>query len=135
VTPRPLLVALAAAVGVALVLPACAQVEPTVTLTIRHSQFSTASVRARPGATVRFVVHNADPIAHELIVGDRSVQDAHEAGTEAHHGGRPGEVTVEAGATAVTSFRVGRVTGDGLLFGCHLPGHWAYGMHGTIRVG
>jgi hypothetical protein len=27
--------------------------------------------------------------------------------------------------------------GDGatLTFGCHLPGHWAYGMRGTVRIG
>ena len=25
--------------------------------------------------------------------------------------------------------------GGTLQFGCHLPGHWAYGMKGEIRVG
>jgi uncharacterized cupredoxin-like copper-binding protein len=105
----------------------------TVTLTVRHSQFSVADVHARPGETVRFVVHNTDPIGHELIVGDQAVQDAHEVGTDASHGDRPGEISVPAGSTATTTYRFGPA--GPLLFGCHLPGHWAYGMHGTIQVG
>lgn len=128
-------------VGAVLVLalgvPAAGSSRPldrTVTLTVHHSQFSATTLRARPGQTVRFVVHNTDPIAHELIVGDRAVQEAHEAGSEAHHGDRPGEISVGPGATAVTTYTFGPASG-GLLFGCHLPGHWAYGMHGTIRVG
>jgi uncharacterized cupredoxin-like copper-binding protein len=83
---------------------------------------------------VRFVVHNTDPIAHELIVGDQSVQDAHEVGTDASHGGRPGEISVPPGTTATTTYRFGPSGGPAVLFGCHLPGHWAYGMHGTITV-
>lgn len=106
----------------------------TVELTIHHSRFSTAEIRVRPGTTVRFVVHNTDPIPHELIVGDEAVQDRHERGTESHHGDRPGEVSVAPGQTAETVFTFPASSGR-LLFGCHLPGHWAYGMHGTIRVG
>jgi uncharacterized cupredoxin-like copper-binding protein len=133
----------AAAVGavvalvVALALPGCSGRdggERTVTLTVHHSQFSVADLHVRPGETVRFVVSNADPIGHELIVGDQAVQDAHEAGTDASHQGRPGEISVPPGATAVTTYRFGP-SGGGVLFGCHLPGHWAYGMHGTIQVG
>lgn len=106
----------------------------TVELTVHHSQFSVGELRVRPGETVRFVLHNTDPIPHELIVGDQSVQDVHEAGTEAHHAHRPGEVSVAPGKTAVTTYRFGSAGGR-LLFGCHLPGHWAYGMKGTIVVG
>jgi uncharacterized cupredoxin-like copper-binding protein len=106
--------------------------ERTVTLDVRHSRFSPAEIEVRPGTTVRFVIRNADPIPHELIVGDQSVQDRHEQGTEAHHGEVPGEVSVAAGATATTTYtfsRPGRV-----LFGCHLPGHWDYGMRGLVTV-
>ncbi len=108
--------------------------ERTVELTVHHSQFSLGELRARPGETVRFVLRNTDPIPHELIVGDQAVQDVHEAGTESNHGDRPGEVSVAPRETAVTTYRFGR-EGDQVLFGCHLPGHWAYGMKGTILVG
>ena len=107
--------------------------ERTIELTVHHSQFSLAELHVRPGETVRFVVRNTDPIPHELIVGDQSVQDVHELGTESHHAERPGEVSVAPGATAVTTYRFAGA-GSAILFGCHLPGHWAYGMKGTIRV-
>jgi len=77
-------------------------------------------------------VRNQDPIAHELIVGDKRVQRIHELGTERHHGAKPGEISVPAGATSTTTYtfdRPGR-----LYFACHLPGHYAYGMRGTIDV-
>ena len=106
----------------------------TVTLTVRHSRFLPSTVDVRPGATVRLVVRNLDPIAHELIVGDQGVQDAHEAGTETSHGDRPGEVSVPAGATVETTYTFPPRPGT-VLLGCHLPGHWAYGMRGTVRVG
>ena len=104
----------------------------TVELTIHHSRFSTAALRFVSGTTVRFVVRNTDPIDHELIVGDEAVQVIHEHGTETHHGARPGEVSVPAGTTASTTY-VFSAPGP-LLFGCHLPGHWSYGMHGSIVV-
>jgi uncharacterized cupredoxin-like copper-binding protein len=106
--------------------------ERTVELTVHHSRFSLEELHVRPGQTIRFVLRNTDPIPHELIVGDASVQDVHEAGTESHHGDRPGEVSVAPGATAVTTYRFG--SPGRLQFGCHLPGHWAYGMQGTITV-
>jgi uncharacterized cupredoxin-like copper-binding protein len=106
--------------------------ERTITLTAQWSRFDPPHLEVPVGTTVRFVVHNADPIAHELIVGDDAVQDRHEKGTEPHHGDRPGEVSVRAGTTAETTYRFDRP--GTVLFGCHLPGHWAYGMRGTIEV-
>lgn len=103
----------------------------TVVLTIRHSRFEPAVVTVRQGATVRFVVRNTDPIDHELIVGDESVQQAHERGTDALHRG-PGAVSVAPRSEDSTDYTFG---GAGSVpFACHLPGHWAYGMAGVVRV-
>jgi uncharacterized cupredoxin-like copper-binding protein len=104
----------------------------TVHLTIQHSHFSTDRVRVRPGTTVTFVVDNRDPINHELIVGDALVQARHEAGTEAAHPPRPGEVSVPALTVATTTFTF--AAGEPVVFACHLPGHYAYGMHGLVTV-
>ncbi len=104
----------------------------TVVITIHHSAFEPVELDVRPGETIRFVIRNTDPIDHEFIVGDREVQDVHERGTEASHPPRPGEVTVPAGQIVRTSFTFGE---DDLLFGCHIPGHWAYGMRGIVLVG
>jgi uncharacterized cupredoxin-like copper-binding protein len=104
----------------------------TIEFDVHYSTYSTAAIDVHPGETVRFRIRNRDPIAHELIVGDQVVQDYHEHGTEAHHAGRPGEVSIAPGATAETVYTF--ISRGTLLFGCHLPGHWAYGMKGTIQV-
>jgi uncharacterized cupredoxin-like copper-binding protein len=104
----------------------------TIEIGIHYSRFDPATVGVRPGETVRFVITNTDPIDHEFIVGDGSVQDAHELGTESYHPPRPGEVTIPAGETVETTYRF---DAKNLIFGCHLPGHYAYGMRGLVVVG
>ena len=111
--------------------PASASVR-TIVLDIEHSRFRPARIVVERGETVRFDVRNHDPIDHELIVGDQTVQDLHESGTEAHHGAKPGEVSVGAQEDAETTYTF--TSGDVILFGCHLPSHWDYGMRGEIAV-
>jgi uncharacterized cupredoxin-like copper-binding protein len=111
--------------------------ERTVVVTMRHSRFEPAAVRVDPGERVRFVLRNTDPIDHEFILGDDAVQRRHEAGRERqHHGDIPGERSVPAGQEAATTYAFpAALDGRVLTFACHLPGHYAYGMHGTVRVG
>jgi uncharacterized cupredoxin-like copper-binding protein len=104
----------------------------TVELTVRHSRFAPARLDVRAGTTVRFVVRNLDPIDHELIVGDQGVHDRHEQGTEPWHPPRPGEVSVAPGAEAATTFTF--VDPGTVVYACHLPGHFAYGMRGAVVV-
>lgn len=104
-----------------------------VVLTIHHSRFVPALVEAGRGRRIRFVVRNTDPIDHELIVGDQGVQDRHERGTEANHPPRDGEVSVAAGTEAATFFDVPTGTVP-ILFACHLPGHYKYGMRGRLTL-
>jgi uncharacterized cupredoxin-like copper-binding protein len=125
-----------AALAAAVALPACAAAEARgraeVVLDVHWSRFSTGAVTVPRGVPVRFVVRNADPIAHELIVGDQGVQERHEQGTERHHGARPTEVDVPAGETVETTITFD--TAGTQFFACHLPGHYAYGMRGLIQV-
>jgi uncharacterized cupredoxin-like copper-binding protein len=113
--------------------PAGAGVERTVEVSIQHSRFSPSAFSFAEGSTIRFVVRNTDPIAHEFLIGDQGVQDAHEYGTERHHGAKPGEISIPAGQVAETTFTF--EDAGTLLVGCHLPGHWDYGMRGRIEVG
>ena len=109
--------------------------DTTVTMTIRHSRFDPAHLTARSGSTVRFVVTNDDPIGHEFIIGDEGVHLRHEAGTEPYHPPRPGEMSIAPGETAETTFTFTGATGSGtVVFACHLPGHFKYGMSGTVDV-
>ena len=104
----------------------------TVELVVRNSRFTPSEVQVEAGSTIRFVVRNGDPIDHEFIVGDAAVHDRHRNGTEPHHGDKPGEVSVAGGAVAETTFRFD--TPGEVVFACHLPGHYDYGMRGLVRV-
>jgi uncharacterized cupredoxin-like copper-binding protein len=107
----------------------------TVTMHIRHSRFDPDHLSAKAGTTVRFVVTNDDPIGHEFIIGDEGVHARHEAGTEPYHPPRPGEMSIAPGETAETTFTFEGTTGSGtVVYACHLPGHFRYGMSGTVDV-
>jgi uncharacterized cupredoxin-like copper-binding protein len=105
----------------------------TVYITMHFSRFSPDQITVAPGETLRFVVHNTDPIDHEFILGDAYVQLIHENGTELRHPPKPGEMTVPAETTQVTTYTFPTSTGQ-LIFACHVPGHYAYGMHGLVTI-
>ncbi len=137
--PHRLVVSIALLLASAVAVPACGSARAaedlrTVHITIHHSAFDPDELDVAPGETVRFVVENTDPIDHEFLVGNEQVQAVHELGTEAHHAPKPGEMSVPALTTRVTTYTF--PTGHGsTIFGCHLPGHYAYGMRGAIRFG
>jgi uncharacterized cupredoxin-like copper-binding protein len=106
----------------------------TVTLTIQHSHFTPGHISVRPGTTVRFIVENTDPIGHELIVGDAEVHRRHELGTEPVHPPRPGEISVPAQTTAETTYRFAETGDSSVVYACHLPGHFRYGMSGEVDI-
>jgi uncharacterized cupredoxin-like copper-binding protein len=127
--------ALTLAGGLTLLHAAAGQAAQTVVVTLHHSRFQPEVVRVEPGATVRFVLRNTDPIDHEFILGDQEVQRRHEQGREReHHGEVPGEVSVAAGGEAATTYTFPRGGPASLQFACHLPGHYAYGMRGVALV-
>jgi uncharacterized cupredoxin-like copper-binding protein len=89
-------------------------------------------IEAHAGQPITITLRNNDPIEHEWIVGTPAVHDRHRRGTEPYHDEVPTEVTVPAFSTRVTTVvfdQPGRYD-----FICHLPGHEAYGMRGTIFV-
>lgn len=103
-----------------------------ILIDIHHSAFVPETIQVERGTMVTFVIENGDPIDHEFILGDQVVQDRHESGTEPHHGDKPGEVTVPAGETRTTTYEF--TEAGTLIFGCHLPGHYGYGMRGVVEV-
>ncbi len=103
-----------------------------VELVMRYSAYEPSLITVPAGRPVTFVLVNADPIDHEWIVGDEGVHDRHRTGTEPVHDARPTEVSVSALSerrTTVTFAEPGTLT-----FVCHLPGHEAYGMRGTVVI-
>lgn len=127
--------ALGLAAVVALALGACsaeARADRAIVVSIEHSRFEPAAMEVRAGETVRFIVRNDDPIDHEFLIGDEDTQSAHELGTEPAHGSKPGEISIPAGTTRETTFTF---TEPGrLIFACHIPLHYSYGMRGVIAI-
>jgi uncharacterized cupredoxin-like copper-binding protein len=104
----------------------------TIEVGMEMSAFDLGTVRVREGTLVEFVVRNDDPIDHELVIGDAEVHRAHATGEERRHPPVPGEVSVAPGDTALTFFEF--TEPGNVVYACHLPGHVAYGMQGTIEV-
>ena len=124
----------AAAAALLFLVPGCTSggSDREVQVTMRFSRFDPDHFEFPAGTTVTFVVENRDPIDHEFLIGDASVQRAHEEGTEEHHGAKPGEISVPAGETRETTYTFEEP--GKLIVGCHLPTHYDYGMRGDITV-
>jgi uncharacterized cupredoxin-like copper-binding protein len=125
---------LAAALGAAVVAGAVDhEQEPLVVpIEIRYSHFAPTAIQVPAGRPITFVITNDDPIDHEWIVGDAALHERHRTGTEPVHNARPTEVSIEAGREIRTT--VTFTTPGTLTYVCHLPGHEAYGMTGTLVV-
>ena len=104
----------------------------TVQVDIHHSRFEPDRLTVVEGTRVRFLVVNDDPIHHELITGGPEVHLRHSKGTEKEHPSIPGEVSVDPNGRAITTFIFDEL--GSFEFACHLPGHYEYGMKGTIEV-
>jgi uncharacterized cupredoxin-like copper-binding protein len=100
------------------------------------------SIMVRAGRRVTFAVTNAGKLPHEFTLGDRATQLGHErqmqqmpaTGGHVHtHGSAgAGTLTVLPGETRRLTWTFEK---PGLvLYGCHVLGHWAAGMKGTIVV-
>jgi uncharacterized cupredoxin-like copper-binding protein len=125
---------LATALGAAAVAGAVGRsAEPVVVqIDIRYSHFSPDTITVPAGRPITFVVVNNDPIDHEWIVGDAALHERHRTGTEPVHNARATEISIDAlheRRTTVTFASPATLT-----FVCHLPGHEAYGMVGTLVV-
>jgi uncharacterized cupredoxin-like copper-binding protein len=116
----------------AALLPACSSAPRTITVDMRFSHYTPVALTVHKGETVWLKLVNQDPITHEFIIGDAAAQDAHERAPDVNHNGKPGEATVAPGQTDLISFTFGS-TGS-LIFACHRPRHYAYGMRGTIKI-
>jgi len=101
-------------------------------ITIHFSHFDPGTLTVPHGVPVTFVLVNEDPIEHEWLIGDAAFHERHRHGTEAHHGARPNEVSIPPLGIKETTLTFDQP--GTLLYICHLPGHEAYGMVGTLTI-
>ncbi len=106
-----------------------------------QARFAPSRIEVEHGSTVAFVVTNAGRLEHELVIGDRAAQAEHERRMRqmaerppavAPVAGDPDAVDVPPGETRTLVHTFG--SRGSLLFGCHVTGHYAAGMRGTIEV-
>lgn len=125
--------AIAATAAVAAATLAHSRDPVVIPITIHFSHFEPALVHVPAGVPVTFVITNTDPIDHEWIVGDAATHERHRSGTEPVHDARPTEISIAARSERRTTVTFAAGTGSE-QFICHLPGHEAYGMVGTVVV-
>ena len=100
-------------------------------------RFAPDSVQVQAGETIRFVVHNAGKIAHELVLGTDEDIRAHaedmKKGTDhSHSHAGAAAISVAPGQTGelvVTFSKTGT-----LQMACLIPGHYEAGMKGQLNV-
>jgi uncharacterized cupredoxin-like copper-binding protein len=125
--------------------PAVATAAPVRVVMNDRFRYRPSSIVVRAGHRVTFAVTNAGKLPHEFILGDRATQLDHERqmqampadGDHMMHAHGPadhatGGLTVPPGQTRhlTWTFHDPGV----VLYGCHVLGHWAAGMKGTIVV-
>jgi uncharacterized cupredoxin-like copper-binding protein len=126
-----------------------------VNIIAKDWQFLPNPIDLVPGETVLFHIVNGGLEIHEVVIGDRAVQDAWESAEAATVGHPPGPTPAVSVAPDLAGLRVVVASGqrvdvawtvpaepaggaesaaaDALLVGCHIPGHWAKGMVVPIR--
>jgi len=98
--------------------------------------FEPASVAITAGDTVTFRVTNVGVIPHDFTLGDSATQDSHDAemaemvGMEVHD--ESNAIGLEPGETKEMTWHF--TEAGEILFGCHVPGHYAAGMKGDITI-
>jgi uncharacterized cupredoxin-like copper-binding protein len=106
-------------------------------------RFTPSQIDVQAGETIRFVVHNAGKVVHEMVLGhDEAIREHAEAmkrdaaqgkahGADHQHGAGAA-ITVAAGQTGelVVTFP----KSGSLQMACLIPGHYEAGMRGQVNV-
>ncbi|HLZ29954.1 MAG TPA: heavy metal translocating P-type ATPase [Chloroflexota bacterium] len=97
-------------------------------------RFTPDVLSVRAGDTIAFEIRNAGVLPHEFFVGTPAEQQAHEAemASGAPMQAEPNAIDVPAGASVRFVYTFDQA--GTLEYGCHVPGHYAAGMRGTITV-
>ncbi len=121
-----------------------------VNIVAHDEEFSPPQVDLAPGETVVLHVVNGGLEVHEAVIGDQAVQDAWESAEAGAPPGRPGVTPLVSVPPDVSGIRIVVQSGqrvdlvwtvptsaalvNDLIVGCHIPGHYARGMHVPVRV-
>lgn len=117
-----------------------------VNIVAKDYLFLPSTVELVPGETVLLHVIDGGLDVHEVVIGDQAAQDAWEVAEAATVDAPPGPTPVVTVPPGVTALRVVVASGERrdvlwtvpaggapLIVGCHIPGHYAKGMHVPVR--
>jgi uncharacterized cupredoxin-like copper-binding protein len=132
------------------IVPGSSAAPREVNIVMKDWQFLPDPVDVVPGETVLLHVVNGGLEIHEAVIGDPAVQDAWEAAEAGAANPPPGPTPIVTVAPDDAGIRIVVASGQRvdlawtvpadpatvrtLLLGCHIPGHWAKGMHSAITV-
>jgi uncharacterized cupredoxin-like copper-binding protein len=132
------------------IVPGSSAAPRELNIVMKDWQFLPDPVDVVPGETVLLHVVNGGLEIHEAVIGDQAVQDAWESAEGSAADPPPGPTPIVTVPPDVAGIRI--VVGSGqrvdlawtvpadpavvgrLLLGCHIPGHWAKGMHSAITI-
>lgn len=108
--------------------------ERTERIVLNDLAFAPNTLTFPANTTVRFTLVNQDTVDHEFVVGSEAVQQEHAMkAAQGDHGMHdPTRAAVPAGKTVEFSYTFGAPAM--LMVGCHVAGHYALGMRGTITI-
>lgn len=121
--------------------PVADPVDRTIVITANDTmRFDPASIEVKEGEAIRFVVRNEGRLQHSFTLGTAAEQMEHEdemkgmsmAMMAGHMDDDPNGMVIEPGTTGSLAWRFTKA-GE-VQFACHIPGHYAAGMKGSIEV-
>jgi uncharacterized cupredoxin-like copper-binding protein len=92
-------------------------------------------IAVKQGETIRFVVHNAGRLPHEMVIGNERDLREHAEAMRKHPDMRHEDPFMTQAAPGGVGEIVWTFTKVGTFsYGCLIPGHWEGGMKGSITV-
>lgn len=118
------------------------ETDRTVGVYVDGMKYGLSATEFEAGETIRFVIVNSSPIAHEFILGDATTQQAHrrDMATRMKNGAMSGQMTHDdANAVFLKQGEVKEIIWKfsrpgKFIFACNIPGHFEAGMYGNLRV-
>ncbi len=114
----------------------------TVGVYVDGMKYGLSTTEFEAGETVRFVIVNSSPMAHDFTLGDAATQRAHrkEMKTRMNNDAMSGQMTHDdANAVFLKQGEVKEIVWKfsrpgKFMFACNIPGHYEAGMYGNLNV-
>ncbi len=105
---------------------------------LEDRRFEPAEMTVKPGETVTIRVTNTASSLHEFYLGSEQQHEDHEeemaamGDAEMKMSDEANRIFMEAGETKQITWTFPEE--GSVIYGCHMPGHFAAGMRGTVRI-